>query len=940
MCELMKIKKLLGSTLSGNRKLILIISTIITILSITGTVSAAENLDISDNQSLQMAPVNPEFIAYEESEISSIDNEHCFSYMPSPLDLCYSDTSSNLQYTNNVGLPGSYDLRAIGKVTSVKDQGQCGSCWAFATYGSLESYLMPVEVNDFSENNLKNLVTNSYPDGFDYTMNDGGNHYMAMAYLNRWTGPVNESSDPYNPYSNVSPTDLDPVKHIQEVTFIPDRNYYLDNDNIKQALMTYGAVYTSMYMNTNFYNSSNASYYYYYSTPSANHAVCIVGWDDNYSKNNFKTPAPENGAFIIKNSWGTSWGDNGYFYVSYYDTMIGQNNVVFNNAETITNYNQIYQYDPLGWVSSCGYYSNTAWFSNVFTSTGYDQLAAASFYVASANSTYELYAYANPTNDNPSSGTLIAHKTGSISNAGYTTIEFSSAVSLQLGVKFSVVVKLTTPGYNYPVPMEYPYPNYSSKAKANAQESYVSINGINWTDLTTVFTNTNVCLKAFTVTSSAVINTRTGQAYDTIQAAIDSVETINGDTLNVGSKTYTENITVYKQLTLQAQGLVTVNPLNISLPVFTINTDGSGSTIQGFNINGAINSAGIYLTSTDNCLMMGNTLSNNFIGVLIRNSNTSTVSGNTIENNSWVGVVIDNSRNNTIDGGNVITGNEEGVYIVNSAWGNIISGNNIYDNISAGVDILNSSTDNIISSNTINNGIIGIYLRESGSNTISRNSIQTNSWVGICFDNATNNIINDDNNISGNLEGLYIVNNSNNNTITANNIYENTDTGIYIEDSTGNNINGANNIPQNGVIGILTRNANSNIISGNAIAGNYFAGIALDNADSNLINGLNIISSSQMGIYVVNDSDGNTINYNNLQNNNWAGLVLDTAHNNTVYLNNFTNNPMQTIAQNGTGNAFYVVNTGNYWSDWPSTDPRPIDGNEGLYDEHPSTLPF
>lgn len=445
-------------------------------------------------EGISLAPMNPEFVKYlgdlNSGNVQRFTTQgHSLGFIPPPIDLSHMRGVPVLKTYELLSLPASYDLRTLGKVTPVKDQGPCGSCWAFGTYGSLESYLLTPETWDFSENNLKNTH------GFDLGHCEGGNEYMSTAYLARWSGPVNESDDPYNPLSNYSPSNLSEQKHIQQVLFLPDRAGPLDNNNIKQAVMSYGAVYTSIYWDDPYWNEANDAYYYS-GTETSNHAVAIVGWDDNFPRTKFNSPYPSaNGALIIKNSWGTGFGEGGYFYISYYDSKVGKSNAVFNNAEATTNYTTLYQYDPLGWVVSLGYSSNTAWFANIFNASSDNALAAVSFYVASPNSPYEIYVYKNVTTG-PTSGLLAGTKTGTISIPGYQTIPLDP-ISLTSGERFSVVVKLTTPGYNYPIPVEYPYTGYSSGARANAGQSYVSSNGSSWADITVSFPNTNVCLKAF-----------------------------------------------------------------------------------------------------------------------------------------------------------------------------------------------------------------------------------------------------------------------------------------------------------------------------------------------------------------------------------------------------------------------------------------------------------
>lgn len=438
-----------------------------------------------------LAPKNPEYTQYiNDRKLNNVQKQtsdgHGLGFIPPPINLSHIKGGP---YRGD--FPAAYDLRNEEKLTPVKDQGACGSCWAFATYASMESYLLPSQTRDFSENHMKNTH------GFDWGPCDGGNQFISTAYLARWSGPVDEADDPYSPYDNTSPEDLPVKKHLQQAYFIPDRSSSLDNDDIKYAVMNYGAVFTSMYYNNYYYNSG--CYAYYYNGHSySNHAVAIVGWDDNFSRNNFKNTPPGDGAFIIKNSWGSSWGENGYFYISYYDSNVGKDNVVY-TSEPVSNYKNIYQYDPYGWIDSVGQSGGTnptIWFSNVFTAKASEALSAVSFYSASPNSTYEISVYKN-VSSTPQSGTLSGTKTGILLRPGYNTVKLNTPVSLNSGEKYSVVVKLTTPGYYYPCPVEYAEAGYASAATSHPGESFVSIDGSDWIDLHEQGFG-NACLKAFT----------------------------------------------------------------------------------------------------------------------------------------------------------------------------------------------------------------------------------------------------------------------------------------------------------------------------------------------------------------------------------------------------------------------------------------------------------
>jgi len=255
-----------------------------------------------------------------------------------------------------------------------------------------------------------------------------------------------------------------------------------------------------MYWADEYYNRSKNAYYYNGAVQN-NHGIVIVGWDDNYSKYNFNSYPSGNGAFIIKNSWGTDFGDNGYFYISYYDTSVGKYNYCYTNVENCDNYDNIYQYDELGMIGafSANSSSKTGWFANVFqSSSGKDELLeAVSFYTIAAGCTYEIHV--NSAYSGPSIQGLKKVRSGTIANPGYHTIKLDNSIKINKGDKFIVAVKITTPNYDeHPIPIEVPVPNYSSMATASRNQSYFSLNGNNWYDMTDYSPNTNVCLKAFT----------------------------------------------------------------------------------------------------------------------------------------------------------------------------------------------------------------------------------------------------------------------------------------------------------------------------------------------------------------------------------------------------------------------------------------------------------
>jgi C1A family cysteine protease len=458
-------------------------------------------------------PLNPEFLKYLQAKAAGkaayvTPDGHGLGYIPSPHQASSVRPERRAVYALP---PASYDLRALGRVTPVRNQGGCGSCWAFATYGSEESILLPAETADFSE---LDLIRNS---GYSLGECAGGNIFMSMGYLGRWSGPINETDAPY-PYAD-APNGISggPTirKHVQNAIFLPPRTSSTDNTIIKEAVMNYGGVYVTTQWS---YSAENSNYHSYYNDGTysidGGHAICIVGWKDDFPASQFNKPAPGNGAFIVKNSWGTGWGESGYFYASYYDAYFGKED--FSAAilsEPTDNYGTLYQYDPLGWVQSWGYGGTTAWGANIFAAASNGKLSAASFYAGSGNFSYELSIYTGVTAGAPRTGTLQSSTSGTKDYAGYYTINLPNAVPVSEGDKFSVVVKFVTPGYVYPVPTEDYSSGYSDGATSSPGQSFMSPDGTTWDDVSADTTyRTNICIKAFANAGSSSTLTVTSPA--------------------------------------------------------------------------------------------------------------------------------------------------------------------------------------------------------------------------------------------------------------------------------------------------------------------------------------------------------------------------------------------------------------------------------------------
>jgi C1A family cysteine protease len=388
-------------------------------------------------------------------------------------------------------VPSRYDLREKGRVSKVRNQGTYGTCWGFAATSALESVLLPEQQELFSVDHM--TLCNS----FNVNQYDGGEYTMGMAYLAAWQGPVYEADDPYG--DGVSDESLTAVKHVQEMRIIDGKDY----EAIKTAVFKYGGVQTSLYSNlkssmsgSEYYNRETSAYCYI-GTEKPNHDVVIIGWDDNYSKDNFSVPLEGDGAFICQNSWGENFGENGVFYVSYYDTNIGTHNVVYTRVEETDNYDHIYQSDLCGWVGSMGYDKEYIYGANVFTAQQAEKIAAAGFYATGSDTQYEVYVVSN-FEDVSSFAERKKVAEGTLDQAGYYTIDFSTAVSVEKGERFAILLYLSTPGATHPLAIEYDSGDDShSTVDLSDGEGYISANGVKFTDVNEL-QECNLCIKAYT----------------------------------------------------------------------------------------------------------------------------------------------------------------------------------------------------------------------------------------------------------------------------------------------------------------------------------------------------------------------------------------------------------------------------------------------------------
>ena len=395
-------------------------------------------------------------------------------------------------------LPKTFSWADYGKKPTVRDQGSLGTCWALTAAEAVESALLPQTHLVLSADHI------SLQNGFDIEQDEGGDYSMIMSYMADFKGPVTEEEDPYG--DGRSPQGLKAAVHVGEMRLLEG----MSADRIRHMIYRFGAVQTSLSMDRTrtdrsrsfYYNEETCSYYDPVTEP-LNHDVLVLGWDDTYSKNNFRKQPAHDGAWICQNSWGAGFGRNGIFYVSYEDANVfRKGGIAYTDVRAAGDAARVLETDSLGWQARQGYGNDSAWFAGVFETDSPQVLEAAGLYAVGPATAWRMVLVENfsgtdSLSEAASGKSGIPLGCGWIESPGFYTLRLSQPLSLPAGKRFAVVVFVDTPGTGRPVAVETRKDRYTDTVSLDGRESYISEDGTSWERTQTAY-RTNVCLKLYT----------------------------------------------------------------------------------------------------------------------------------------------------------------------------------------------------------------------------------------------------------------------------------------------------------------------------------------------------------------------------------------------------------------------------------------------------------
>ncbi len=420
-------------------------------------------------------------------------------------------------FSRRAQLPPKFDLRDEGRSTSVKDQGEHGFCWSFASTASMESSIITKKIDnatsdklDLSETGGSWFSCNGTTDKSDSTYGDhrvdpsngdnGGTAEKAAESISCGYGAYPEE---LAKYEDIEDGYSEALRYYSDYKLKDYSNLPQDVNLIKQRLMEKGAMYYAYacFME-NYYTTEDGICTYSDNgisvegkEPNGGHAVTLIGWDDNFSKDNFHPDAgvKNDGAWLCKNSWGEQWGNDGYFFVSYESIAYDFGQFEMQNKD---NFDTIHQHQTSSDKYMCGGNDeqNPQYFSsaNVFTAKTKEELKQICYTnAAKSNVTAKIYKL-NKDYKSPVDGKLLAEFDSNAEYAGTHCLDVPGNITFNEGDTFSVVIEGEALMTNFR------HEDAKHPTGDKVGKSYFSDNGTDWTDVADFSQASYAAIKAYT----------------------------------------------------------------------------------------------------------------------------------------------------------------------------------------------------------------------------------------------------------------------------------------------------------------------------------------------------------------------------------------------------------------------------------------------------------